>query len=69
MGLSGHHVIYNQFPVECVLPVVVVDEVALLLVLVVALEDHVVQLMRYFLFQDLGFLGGEESVVNVGFDV
>lgn len=69
MGLSSHHIIYNQLPMERILPVVMVDKVALLLVLVVALENHVVELMRDFLLQDLSFLGSEESVIDVGFDI
>lgn len=69
MGLLGHHIIYDELSMQGVLPVVVVDEVALLGVLVVTLEDHVVELVRYLLQKDLCFLGGEESVVDVGFDV
>ena len=69
MGLLGHHIIYDELSMQGVLPVVVVDEVALLGILVVAFEDHVVELMRYLLQKDLCFLGGEESVVDVGLDV
>lgn len=68
MRLSGHHIIYDQLPMQRVLPVVMIDEVALLFILVVALEDHVVELLRDLLLEDFSLLGGEEAIKDAGLD-
>lgn len=68
MGLSGHNIIDDKLAMQRVLPVVMIDEVTLLLVFVVTFKDHVVELMRDLFLQDFCLLGCEQSIVDVRFD-